>query len=201
MNQESSSSRHNLGKRNNEVSNGASIAHETGIIDPIDATKRKILNDNLSALESVHVLVEGTTNQYLIATNNRLIIVNMEQGLDGIEPHPKVRTLSYAKVNSIQCIDGSYIGKLRAQVSRIADGKTTLEEQDIFNFNTSKYHEFQCIQRKIEGLIQVYRTIAAETSQVELVAQHLKKLKDLKDQGVFTRQEFESKKLELMSRI
>lgn len=139
--------------------------------------------------EHVKNLVQGTYNNgngVLVATNKRLIFIDKGM-LFGL----KVEDFPYDKITSIQYGTGLVLGELKI----FASGNSAT----IKNVEKGRVRDFSEYVRAQTTGANEHTTPAANTqSSSSDVADQIKKLADLKEQGILTEDEFAGQKAKLL---
>jgi len=173
------------------------------LIENVKGTSRDILEANLSDGEPVFVFMEGVWGQSVVATDRRVMIIKtgLQAGGAGFGP--------YEHVTSIDCNKGIAMGRLQVTAGGTTENRTGFfsgarSAENVVSFRATQYHKFQVATNRIRKLLEDRRASLARpvvTQQVESIPDQIKKLAELKDAGILTTEEFETKKKELLKRL
>ena len=179
---------------------------EVKVVEDIKGTSRKILNENLADGEPVHVFMEGVRGQSVGATDRRLMIIKTGFSAGGTGFGKKCKTFPYEHITSIDCSKGLTMGRLQVTVAGSTEVKGgyftgAFQAENVVNFPVTQYSKFQTATSKIRELIEARKSSALRPAAPESIPDQIKKLAELKDAGILTSEEFESKKSELLRRM
>jgi hypothetical protein len=190
----------------NGLSGTTEPRNEAMLVEHINGTGREIIDENLSEGEPVYVCIEGTTGQFLVATDRRIIIIRTSFGAGGMWLSKQCQTFLYENVTSIYCSNGSAMGRLQVNT----EGSMEMEggyysgafrAQNVVSFGPSQYGKFETAANMINGLVEAHKNRFTERSAAESIPDQIRKLAELKDTGILTVEEFACKKSELLERI
>ena len=185
------------------------MAREVALVENIKGTSRKILDENLQPGEEVVVLMEGTKGQVLAATPSRLLLIKTGFGSGGFGVGKKSKSFSYDHITSIDCSKGMAFGRFQvsaAGTKEVSGGYFTgaFDAENVINFGAGGYEKFLAATNKVRELMTAFATARSGSHAApvaESVPDQILKLAQLRDAGILTEDEFQTKKVELLARI
>jgi hypothetical protein len=179
------------------------------LVEDIKGTSRDILEANLSDGEPVFVFMEGVWGQSAAATDRRIMIIKTGLQAGGAGFGKKCKTFPYEHVTSIDCNKGIAMGRFQVTAGGTTENRTGFfsgarSAENVVSFRATQYHKFQVATNRVRKLLEDYRAKLARpviTQQAESIPDQIKKLAELKEAGILTAEEFETKKKELLKRL
>lgn len=168
----------------------AQISHLDGTSKLLGHKEIKELPNILWEDEKIEKIVQGLyekKNGILVATNKRLVFVDK-----GLIYGRRVEDFPYDKISSIQYKTGLVFGELTIFASGNKADIQNVEKKQVRNF--SDYVRARITEIKEHAS---YPLEEKQNSSVDL-ADQIKKLADLKEQGFLTEEEFSAKKKKLL---
>jgi hypothetical protein len=184
------------------------IAATVQLVEPIGGKVKGILDGTLNPRETLHVFVKGTMGQYLAATDSRVVII--KTGITGGSFFKPIGTtcnsFPYEQIASIDYQWAVLEGTLKIAVSGLRDWRLPVFESkdraaNIITFDVNSREKFMLVRDKINELRQAFQSKATPTMVADSIPDQIKKLAELRDAGILTSEEFESKKTELLKRM
>lgn len=170
--------------------------------------------------EEVLVLIHSPGSGYLLATNQRCLIMKIsfwQSALAGSLGGGRVASFYYADINGIEYNAGMVSGVLEIRTasfessankdywkgtfsSRNADSNDPFTLSNTFPLSRPEYSDAKPLIAKIQNLISEAKSPRPATSQSNLeVSEALQRLSDLRDAGALTETEFDQAKLRLLA--
>jgi hypothetical protein len=185
------------------------MSADVKLVEDIKGTSRDILEANLSDDEPVFVFMEGVWGQSIVATDRRVLIIKTGLQAGGAGFGKKCKTFPYEHVTSIDCNKGIAMGRLQVTAGGTTENRTGFfsgarSAENVVSFRATQYHKFQVATNRVRKLLEDRRTKLAKpviTQQTESIPDQIKKLSELKEAGILTAEEFETKKKELLKRL
>jgi len=185
------------------------MSADVKLVENVKGTSRDILEANLSDGEPVFVFMEGVWGQSIVATDRRVLIIKTGLQAGGFGLGKKCKTFPYEHVTSIDCNKGIAMGRIQITAGGTNENRTGFFSgarvaENMVSFRATQYHKFQVATNRIRKLLEDRRGSLAKpviTQQVESIPDQIKKLAELKEAGILTTNEFETKKKELLKRL
>ena len=167
----------------------------------------RLLNQNLSPSESVEVIIEGAWDARIIGTKTRCFVYK-RGWMSGVMFGSKLISWDYLNLNGVQIETGPVNGVVALQGPGIAakdvsywntkaDGP--LASPSAITIDKELYEQAQkgvAVLRRLIANVQQSKSGAGPS--IDIPGQ-LRKLAELRDQGILTAEEFEKKKKELLT--
>jgi hypothetical protein len=180
-------------------------------MDKLHSRAETLLSDNLGSTEAVLARIKGAdSTQCLVLTDQRALIIKVGwrsgQTLGG-----KVTSFDYANITSVEVRTSIMTGSFE-----IATGGVQGRERSYWTTNKSEdawrapntipiLKSQQRVFQQVAAFIRERSRAPAETSAIPLqtvdIPDQLRKLAELRDQGIVSDAEFEVKKTELLQRM
>lgn len=172
-------------------------------------TNEAILNyieENTIPNETVLATAVGIAGDFLFVTNKKIVILKKgfatwATGSFGL----KAKSHQIATITSIDIAKGLMFCDLEIVSAGSRERYTggfdaSAISQNVFQFEKRYYSEITAIVNEIRNLIDEYRTIATSNSTISIPEQ-IKKLHELYEQGILTKEEFDEKKKDLLQKM
>ena len=174
----------------------------------ITGFENKTLSGIIPEEEPAIIYLKGNGEEYLVGTNTQLYII--KKGLYLGQPKGKgYFQINYSKISSVQmyriqfgCSILHISGAGLPQAGKDVMYKYDLDFKDKLNVIVLKKNQVKDFQEATEiimGKVAESKRTVKGKSQNNYVADELIKLKSLMDQGILTKEEFESLKRKLLS--
>jgi uncharacterized integral membrane protein len=176
-------------------------------IEPISGGAKKILNDALKPGEPLYVLAKGALGSYIAATDSRVILIKTgPTGGSFLKPlGKKCNILPYEQISAIDYEWSRFAGTLQITTSGIRDRKVSLfggnRADNLIAFDKGSMDKFRLIRDRITRLRETAQSKASSAVVAESIPDQIKKLAELRDAGILSSEEFETKKSELLKRM
>ena len=178
------------------------------LIEPIIGKHADILSENISKDEHLHIFMQGISkDQSLAATDKRIFIIKTGIAGGQLFVGRRCKVFPYEHITSIECSKGFLTGRLQITIAGSAESKDRYIDafyaENAISFANNQYPKFQAVANTIRELMDAYKaqTRSPAIPTTESIPDQVKKLAELKDMGILTLEEFESKKAELLKRL
>jgi hypothetical protein len=179
--------------------------YEQQIIQPLTGKLKELWDSASQPDEVVHICIRNNAGA-LIATDSRVVII--EGGFQGFFAGPRCDSLPYNTIRAIDLSKGWLDGKIRFINADSSTTDTVFAGQFSIDLHFFKrdYAILKIGKEKIDKLRAEHQNKAIPTSPdpsipSPSIIEQIKQLAELKDMGVITPDEFETKKAELLKRL
>jgi Short C-terminal domain len=171
----------------------------------VDADAYRLINENLAVGEEVPVVIRGRFNQVMVGTNRRVLIFKKGMWTGGLFAK-KLTDWDYRNMSGIQLVTGLLTGLVAVQSPGILTDRMNSDRADSspHAIGLARQHFDEAregVVRLRELMAKAQRVTKSGDSAASDIPDQIRKLSALRDAGIVSEEEFQSKKQELLLRI
>jgi hypothetical protein len=179
-------------------------------MDPLHKRVEKLLAGSLGQGETVLARVAGGADQALILTEHRALIIKIGF-MAGQTFGGKVTSFEYRNITAVEVRMSLMTGSFEISAGGVQGAERSYWKAESPNsawkapntipINRSEFPKFQLAANAIRERSAIALAMPTAQSPASDVPDQLRRLADLRDQGVLTNEEFQAKKTELLARM
>lgn len=181
------------------------------LIEEVKGGLKKALDSNIDPSEEIKVCLNGDPGECLVVTDKRVMIIKAGYS-SGAMFGQKVKSYPFNQITSVEYSCGLISGRIQITVPGSVE-QTQRRNENIFsasfdarqaenvvNFGSAKKEQFKQAAAIIRQMCNSSNNQSATKTEPDIIEQ-IKKLAELKEAGILTEEEFNTKKAELLQRL